>query len=150
MIRTINDKSVEQALYCGFKIAVIDDIPELNKLIDNERILDYRELSPSKELQEKYPVIDEDTFKAQYADEYLEELVNKPHIGALNELYVRSSRNEKIALCAKGDDVNTSHRAVILGLLQAVGAKCIGDNYSPYWLTYRILEVKKNECRNNI
>ena len=156
MIRTIDTKYIDKAIELGYKVALIDKNSKHKERINGETILDFLELSPSILLEDKVKQLkninmwDEHTFKTEYAEQYLKELIKKPHIGALNELFARSRRGEKIALASEGNNANMSHRSIVLGLLQAVGVETEGDNYSPYWLLYRIFEQEeKRKCQKN-
>ena len=148
MVRTIPISSIKKATSLGYKVFIIaPSYSMLDKYVDGTNVFMMPALIPGyrlvmlKRKHEKDGTWNHSVFDHEYVTAYVKELAGNPDAKkALNELYLRDKKGAKIALACYCEDPNTCHRSVILGLLQALGCKTTGDNYSPYWLLYKLAE----------
>ena len=145
MIRTIRVRDTDKAIEAGWNVILIARSPgPLKRLIDDGRLEWIPQLAPSPALLAKVNAWkknnswNEKTFQDEYVPLFAQESAKIEFRVALNEIYKRSQRGEKIALTCFCGDETMCHKSFVLGLLQAVGCETLGRNYSPYWLYHRM------------
>ena len=144
MIRTIRVCDINKAIEKGWTIWFIArSSGGLQKMIDEGKVVSKPAFAPSYDLLKQVEIWkkegkwNEKTFSTEYVPLYFKEKANDKQFNqTLNELFLRSQRGENIALACFCGNISTCHRSIILGLMQAYQAECIGPEFSPYAIYY--------------
>jgi uncharacterized protein YeaO (DUF488 family) len=100
------------------------------------------ELSPSSSLFSLYLRLKKEgswgfnTFQEKYVPTFLKEMCSKEARNKLNELYKLDKEGKNICLVCYCPNETLCHRSIIIGLLQGVGCKTCGKDYSYYYKQY--------------
>ena len=151
-LRSIRVRDTDAVIARGWHVILIARHPgPLQKLVDDGRLEHIPALSPSSELVKKVAEMkkrgewNKENFQNYFVSDFLEETESEEFCNALNNLFIRVKKGENIALTCFCGDAEMCHRSIVIGLLQAVGVKTLGPDYSPYWLIRQVSKHTKEE-----